>query len=333
MARLMFVILLAGCVSPVDAQSQLPVTRNDPVANQSLRLYSVTKQDASFTTPITYGQAGRVCYDKSSRCIDLHRGDAGITSICPCDEVVWVRRYKMARASVSTVTISPRLGTVTTIRMEDGTLRSSGTRTFDFANGVANDGLDTGAEAANTWYYLYAVPRDEGAFGLRASVTTPAGGGPTGYVNWKYLGAFRNDAGSSIVPFWHLCGNRFQREEVIFENFQNQNPRYTNGPTQITLSSYIPATASAASIWVNHAGQGATYAGYVDSGAGAGVQTIGNTSGNAASAVDAFNEIGEFLMPTPTVPKTYYRTVTAIWYYWAYINGWTDGYVDLKVSC
>jgi hypothetical protein len=62
-------------------------------------------------------------------------------------------------------------------------------------------GLDTGSEAASTFYTIYAVKDTAtGKFNVVASVTGPATG-PTGYDVWRYLGKIYNNASSDIRQF------------------------------------------------------------------------------------------------------------------------------------
>ncbi len=80
------------------------------------------------------------------------------------------------------------------IRIKDVLYENTTTTVFDFANGTGDNGLDTGAEATNTWYFLYAVP-DSPNFILKASLATPVeygGDGPDGAAEFRYLGCFRN---------------------------------------------------------------------------------------------------------------------------------------------
>ena len=111
---------------------------------------------------------------------------------------------KMAWVANGQVSLSAKTGSLMALNFNDGRQRlHSGTLTFDFANGTGANGLDTGAEAASTWYYLYAVPAGVGDFMLKASTTSPVGGGgPTGQTVWKYIGAFRNNASSNIFSFF-----------------------------------------------------------------------------------------------------------------------------------
>lgn len=75
--------------------------------------------------------------------------------------------------------------------------------TVDMAvNGAG--GLDTGAEAANTWYYLWLIwdgTNIKGLLSLSATAPTlPAG--PPAYTYKALVGAVRNDGGSNFIKFY-----------------------------------------------------------------------------------------------------------------------------------
>ncbi|MGE3682386.1 MAG: hypothetical protein AB7G93_11730 [Bdellovibrionales bacterium] len=77
----------------------------------------------------------------------------------------------------------------------DATIYQSGDLVFDFANGTGSNGLDTGAEAPNQWYALYAVPGVGTAYILKATTRDPiTQPGPAGFTKWRYLGVFKNGA-------------------------------------------------------------------------------------------------------------------------------------------
>ena len=71
--------------------------------------------------------------------------------------------------------------------------------TLTLSNSGAN-GLDTGAEAADTWYYIYAIADSNdvlpvaGLFSI--SNTTPTL--PVGYDRFRFIGAARNDSSSDL---------------------------------------------------------------------------------------------------------------------------------------
>lgn len=105
--------------------------------------------------------------------------------------------------SVSQIRIKPGI-----LGFPDGKVRETSVDlVWDFANGTGDLGLDTGIEAANTWYYLYAVPDDgdDDAFTVIASTGSPAqagGAGPAGYAVHRFVGSFRNGSLSDIRKFY-----------------------------------------------------------------------------------------------------------------------------------
>ncbi|MHC4647974.1 MAG: hypothetical protein ACYTBJ_21145, partial [Planctomycetota bacterium] len=103
----------------------------------------------------------------------------------------------MSYTSASSITVAASAGQGTEVRfsLQDNVQRSfTGSLVWDFTNGVAELGLDAGTEAADTFYYMYMVPTaaDDLILTVVSSATDPDAGGPTGYTNWKYIGAFRN---------------------------------------------------------------------------------------------------------------------------------------------
>lgn len=108
--------------------------------------------------------------------------------------------------SVTVVTATKRRGAADPvyITLGDNKQRSfSGSITFN-PSSVGEGGLDAGAEAASTWYYLYLVPKatDDTLLVLRGSTSDP-GTGPSGYSYWKYVGAVYNDSSSDLRKFHH----------------------------------------------------------------------------------------------------------------------------------
>lgn len=79
--------------------------------------------------------------------------------------------------------------------LNDSSLYTAADLTFTFANGTGDNGLDTGPEFGDQWYFLYAVPKTSTTYILKASIQPPpqAGGtGPTGFTQYRYLGLFKN---------------------------------------------------------------------------------------------------------------------------------------------
>ena len=64
-------------------------------------------------------------------------------------------------------------------------------------------GLDTGAEAANTWYFAFVIADSSGANPVRGvlSASSVAPVLPSGYDRFRRVGSVRNTAGSNFRPF------------------------------------------------------------------------------------------------------------------------------------
>ena len=72
--------------------------------------------------------------------------------------------------------------------------------------------LDTGAEAADTWYYIWLT--GDAANSTYSAVLSVSSSSPTGYTYYKLIGAVKNDAGSNIIPFYQH-GNRIVWKRAI----------------------------------------------------------------------------------------------------------------------
>lgn len=125
--------------------------------------------------------------------------------------------------------------------------------TVDLSASGAN-GLDTGAEASNTWYYVWLIKNSStgtvaGLFSTSSSNPTM----PTGYNKKRLLPiAVRNDASSNIIPF--SVGAGWPQRPVIHYKYADISAPYlvlnggtattafTNpgGGTNVDLSSMVP---------------------------------------------------------------------------------------------
>jgi len=128
--------------------------------------------------------------------------------------------------------------------------------TVDITNSGAN-GLDTGSEAANTWYYIYMIwnPSTETVAGLlSASSTAPTL--PSGYTKKRLVGAVRNDSSSNFLQF-------FQRGKEVKGGFGNIVSGWASTtPTTLSLSASVPEKAVGCvvhfQVW-RYANQGINY--------------------------------------------------------------------------
>lgn len=97
-------------------------------------------------------------------------------------------------------------------------------------------GLDTGSEAASTWYYLWYIHNGvDGKLLLSVSSTSPTL--PSGYLYRALIGAVYNDASSNFLNFYQT-GEHVGREELQILN----NGTSTAGAA-LTVTAAYPANA------------------------------------------------------------------------------------------
>ena len=108
------------------------------------------------------------------------------------------------------------------------------------ASGV--NGLDTGAEAASTWYHIWAI-YDGTTKALLFSTSATAPTMPSGYTYKKYIGAVYNSAASNFVAFAQK-GNLVvcPATDVVV----GTDTTYTN----VSLTAVVPTTASSVSGYI-----------------------------------------------------------------------------------
>lgn len=110
--------------------------------------------------------------------------------------------------------------------------------TLDITTSGKN-GLDTGAEASDTWYYLYLIfnPDTEEVAGLiSASATAPTL--PSGFTKKRLVGAVRNDGSSDFIRFYQLDVNHY------YEARQQVSSVASNTLQTISVASYVPSALS-----------------------------------------------------------------------------------------
>lgn len=119
-------------------------------------------------------------------------------------------------------------------------LLSSYNKTADITVSGAG-GLDTGAEAANTWYHVWAIAKSDGTQSILLSTSATAPTMPSGYTYKSYQGAVFNNGSSDFNPFK-------QRGAIV--SSQNNSNALTNGTatTFTAMSNFdrqVPSTATA----------------------------------------------------------------------------------------
>lgn len=117
------------------------------------------------------------------------------------------------------------------------------------------NGLDTGSESSNTWYYLwliYNLTSDTVAGLLSLSASSPTM--PSGYTKKRLIGSVRNSASSAFVNF---SGNWLGRTKVT-ELWSSLSSRLvlSGGTatvfTNIDLSAIVPATTTRARLMIRN---------------------------------------------------------------------------------
>lgn len=108
------------------------------------------------------------------------------------------------------------------------------------------NGLDTGGEAGNTWYYIWVIYNSTSSTTASLLSTQTAIGSltlPTGYSFGALVGAVRNNVGSNFLPFYQ------QGLDADFNAIQTikSGATFTGTTwTAVTVSAFFPATAKRA---------------------------------------------------------------------------------------
>lgn len=107
----------------------------------------------------------------------------------------WFKKLKVTRPSATTVTVTADEIIIS------GNLKSSLSVTPDITASGAN-GLDTGAEANSTWYYIWIIRKSsDGTVAGLLSTSTSAPTMPSGYDQKTLVSAVFNDSGGNFINF------------------------------------------------------------------------------------------------------------------------------------
>lgn len=113
------------------------------------------------------------------------------------------------------------------------------------ASGV--NGLDTGSEASNTWYYVHAVYNGTSTNGLiSASATAPTL--PSGYTYSALMGVIRNDGSGDFFPFLQKDRKISTQPNSVFASVAG-----VSSFTSVSVSSQVPPIAKSCDGWFGHA--------------------------------------------------------------------------------
>lgn len=146
----------------------------------------------------------------------------------------WTRNLKVTRASASTVTV-----TADEIILS-GAVKSTLSVTIDIAASAGANALDTGSEAANTWYYIWVIRKSsDGTVAGLFSTSSSAPTMPSGYDQKALVSAVRNDNSSNFVTFVQ------EGTHYWYTTWQTAASGNTAGAwTAIDTTAYVPAAIS-----------------------------------------------------------------------------------------
>lgn len=124
-------------------------------------------------------------------------------------------------------------------------------------------GLDTGAEAASTWYHLHYIKDSTGAQGVLLSTSKAAPSMPAGATRRRWIGAVRNDASSNLLRGEYVGGGRTR--QWIYQELEAATTGriLSNGsaatPTDVAVSTIAPPQALAVRLFAYDGAAGAMY--------------------------------------------------------------------------
>lgn len=107
----------------------------------------------------------------------------------------------------------------------------------DIEAGVGAGGLDTGTEAADTWYYIWLISNGSDVDAL-LSLSSTAPTMPSGYTYKALIGAVYNDSGSDFINFYQ---NNYH---VSLEEVEVLTSGSAATPTAVDLSAVVPPIAT-----------------------------------------------------------------------------------------
>ena len=119
--------------------------------------------------------------------------------------------------------------------------------TVDITASGAN-GLDTGSEAASTWYSIWVIGKSDGTVAglLHAGETGIIGEltFPSGYTYARRIGWVRNDGSSNFIKgYWYNGGEEFWWDITLTAYTSSANDKPTSY-TDLDLSAYVPPTSN-----------------------------------------------------------------------------------------
>lgn len=131
----------------------------------------------------------------------------------------------------------------------DGVVVENFNKTADITVSGAG-GLDTGAEAASTWYYIHAIAKDDGTEHVLLSLSPTAPTLPSGYTRFRAVGLVRNNASSNFLRFFQKGKKVHYLEDTQVSPLRILTAGQATTFTNVDASAVIPLSAVRAELHV-----------------------------------------------------------------------------------
>lgn len=143
--------------------------------------------------------------------------------------------------NTNTSTVSVQCPSLTLTDGSGNTVKATGVNVAaNLAASLGTGGLDTGAEAINTWYYLYVISNGT----TTSAVISTNGNSPSftnlaGYTYFSLVSVFRNDGSGNIVNFVQR-GRAFWTRPIVFADPATITTSFTAVASGIALTTILP---------------------------------------------------------------------------------------------
>lgn len=173
--------------------------------------------------------------------------------------------------------------------------------------------------------YLYAIPPTSGTtFDVVMSSVDPGSGGPTGFPNWSYLGAFTTMQVPPVTGDWDV--KVFRSKNGVYKlmgDFGGSNDNHTGDTSWTSFSMPAPVTAIGLSGMLGIGGVVGAY-GKLSGSSTPGSQEFQQQCQN----LSAITWLAIQLVYTVTAGTAYYQTSDAAATVRFFSNGWTENLSD-----
>ncbi len=222
---------------------------------------------------------------------------------------------RLARASASTATIgTASLDSHVRDSTNAYTMSWTGTLTADITAAGAG-GLDTGSEAASTWYAVHVIGDTSrvNATDVMLSLSATAPTLPAGYDVFRRVGWVRNDGSSNLIDFIQFGSDQHRRIKYVdaVSNRQVLTAGSATAVTAIALAALMPTTSQEAFI---HAFQNGTQI----------ADLYNGTAGAILAQLQVGNELDLSSFPTDASQNIAYDHPAA----GGSLDIWLEGYGD-----